>query len=212
VFVVAIDVGSPTKLGWACTGGLSGSGLDVATALAMAATRLSDGQPVALGFEAPIWTPRRSTFSRYTSSRQGFELSERRAWTATAGACALATGLGLMPWCFTEIARETNARLATTDLETFRSRQSGLFVWEAFVSGGAKAASHVGDAVLALQAFESSGLNRPSDVPGEPAVNLAAAALFASGWNIDPVEIGTPGHVVAVRAGEFGRSPTSHPI
>lgn len=66
------------------------------------------------------------------------------------------------------------------------------------MSGAAKALTHMDDAALALAAFRGRGLNHPSDLPGEPAVNIAVAALVATGWNVDIQEIGRPGHVVAV--------------
>ena len=102
-----------------------------------------------------------------------------------------------MPWCFTQIAQRTKERLATTSPIAFQER-GGLFVWEAFVSGHAKAATHMDDASLALAAFQARDLRAPSDVSDEPAINLAAAALMATGWTIDPWEIGGAGHVVAV--------------
>lgn len=198
MFVIAIDVGGPEKIGWASSDGGIGSGKDIGDVLAIAALRLSAGEPVAIGFESPIWTPRREHLSRITSRRGGAETVFNRAWSASAGSCVLAAGLGLMPWCFSQIAGQTDERHATTISTTFTAAGSGLFVWEAFVSGAAKAASHMDDAALALAAFQSRSLNQPSDVPAEPAVNLAVAALLATGWSVNLEEIGRAGHVVAV--------------
>jgi hypothetical protein len=161
------------------------------------ADALNEGIPVALGFEAPIWTPRREDLKRITSRRLGAEVTFNRAWSAGAGCGALGAALGLMPWCFTQIAQGTKKRLATTSPTAFQER-GGLFIWEAFVSGHAKSATHMDDASLALAAFQARDLQVPSDVPDEPAINLAAAALMATGWTIDPWEISGAGHVVAV--------------
>lgn len=198
MLIIAVDVGGPEKIGWASSNGRSGSGRDLDTILIDAAFALTNGTPVALGFEAPIWTPRREDLKRITSRRLGVEITFNRAWSAGAGCGALGAGLGLMPWCFTQIAALTKERSATTDPAVFAERGAGLFVWEAFVSGAAKALTHMDDAALALAAFQARGLDYPSDVPGEPAVNLAVAALLASGWDVDVGEIGRPSHVVAV--------------
>jgi hypothetical protein len=197
MLVIAIDVGGPEKIGWAASSGRSGVGSDLGSVLGEAARALDQAIPVALGFEAPIWTPRREDLKRITSRRLGAEVTFNRAWSAGAGCGALGAALGLMPWCFTQIAQHTKKRLATTSPIAFQDR-GGLFVWEAFVSGHAKAVTHMDDASLALAAFQARDLLAPSDVPDEPAVNLAAAALMATGWTIDPWEISGAGHVVAV--------------
>lgn len=198
MLVIAIDVGGPEKIGWAGSNGKTGTGRDLDTILHDAAEALTAGTPVALGFEAPIWTPRREDLQRITSRRLGAEITFNRAWSAGAGCGALGAALGLMPWCFARVAQNTECRSATTSPATFLGRGEGIFVWEAFVSGHAKAATHMDDATLALAAFQARDLTVPSDVPGEPAVNLAAAALLASGWRVDPKEIGQAGHVIAV--------------
>ncbi|WP_291539300.1 hypothetical protein [Brevundimonas sp.] len=198
MLVIAIDVGGPEKIGWASSNSRSGTGQDLDTALYDMANALNNGTPVALGFEAPIWTPRREDLKRITSRRLGAEITFNRAWSAGAGCGALGAALGLMPWCFSQIARNTNHRLATTSPIAFDERGKGLFVWEAFVSGHAKAVTHMDDASLALAAFQARDLRAPSDVPDEPAINLAAAALMATGWTLDPWEISGAGHVIAV--------------
>jgi len=198
VLVIAIDVGGPEKIGWAASDGRSGSGRDLGEVLTTAATLLSGGEGVAIGFESPIWTPRREEMGRITGRRGGAETFFNRAWSAGAGCGVLAAGLGLMPWCFTQIAGQTAERRATTIPSTFEETGGGLFVWEAFVSGAAKAATHMDDASLALAAFQARSLDQPSDIPAESAVNLAVAALLATGWQVGPHEIGQAGHVVAV--------------
>lgn len=197
MMILAIDVGGPEKIGWAASNGRSGEGRDLDTILRDVADALNDGVPVAIGFEAPIWTPRREDLKRITSRRLGAEITFNRAWSASAGCGAMGAALGLMPWCFTQIAQGTKKRFATTNPIAFQER-GGLFVWEAFVSGAAKSATHMDDASLALAAFQARGLSEPSDVPDEPAINLASAALMATGWSVDPWELSGAGHVVAV--------------
>jgi hypothetical protein len=143
-----------------------------------------------------LWTPRRADFDGFTKSRGGVEKSLSRAWTAPAGACVLACGLGLIPWVFERIARAAPNTKATVSLDQWNER-GGLFVWEAFVTGEAKRATHGEDARAALKAFETRWPYLKSDVPAEPAVNLAVAAGLAVGLAFDPAEIRAPSIVIA---------------
>jgi hypothetical protein len=195
-YVLCIDVGGPTKIGWADGDGRHGSGLQLGSALAHAGGLLHQGRPVALGFEAPIWTPRRDELSRITSSRGGAELALRRAWSASAGMCALGAALALMPWCLARLREAAPSVTATTDFDRFAAR-GGLLIWEAFISGPGKGTSHHDDATIAVSAFTARFPNIISDVPAEPAVNHAAVALTIAGFTIDADEIGRAGLVVA---------------
>lgn len=51
----------------------------------------------------------------------------------------------------------------------------------ALVPGSAKVISHLDEAFLALAAFQARALTQPSDIPSEPAVNMAETALMATG-------------------------------
>jgi hypothetical protein len=95
-FVLCIDVGGPTKIGWSNSEGNDGSGDNLGEALDYLSKYLRDGGRAALGFEAPIWTPVRPEFARITARRGGVETTYNRAWSAGAGAGALAAGLALM--------------------------------------------------------------------------------------------------------------------
>jgi transposase len=68
--------------------------------------------------EAPIWTPVRAELTRITGRRGG----------------ALAAALAVMPWYLTRIAKGAGPVATSGDLQRFLER-SGLFLWEAFVSG-----------------------------------------------------------------------------
>lgn len=197
MFTLAIDVGGPDKIGWASSDGGSGAGDTLGNALEALGNELTFQGRATIGFECPIWVPRRADLRRITSRRGGAEQVFNRAWSAGAGCGVLAAGLGLMPWCFSEIAGATDERRATTDRETFVA-SGGLFVWEAFVSGAAKATTHMDDASMALVEFAARGMDEPSDIPAEAAVNLAATALIATGWQVAASEIACAGHVIAV--------------
>ena len=103
-----------------------------------------------------------------------------------------------MPWVFERIAKAAPNTKATVKLDQWRER-GGLFVWEAFVTGVAKRATHGEDARAALEAFEGHWPDLKSDVTAEPAVNLAVAAALAAGLAIDPGEIGVPSIVIVAR-------------
>jgi hypothetical protein len=148
--VLCVDVGGPAKIGWADDEGRDGTGADLDEALDRLAALLLAGRRVALGFEAPIWTPVRVELARITSCRGGLETMYNRAWSAGAGTGALGAALALMPWCLTRIAKGAGPIATTIDLQ--RSLEGGgLFLWEAFVSGVMKVAgrTHHDDARLA---------------------------------------------------------------
>jgi hypothetical protein len=101
-----------------------------------------------------------------------------------------------MPWVFERIAKAVPNAKATIGLDRWREK-NGLFIWEAFVTGAAKRATHGEDARAALEAFDARWPDLKSDVTAEPALNLAVAAALAAGLAIDAVEIGEPCIVVA---------------
>jgi hypothetical protein len=195
-FTLAIDVGSPKNVGWASSEHPTEVHTGFDHAISRLAAHLRKEDRATIGFEAPIWTPRRTSLNDFTKARGGVERSLGRAWTAPAGACVLACGLGLMPWVFHRIAKAVPNAKATVGLDRWRER-GGLFIWEAFVTGAAKRATHGEDARAALEAFNARWPDLKSDVPAEPALNLAVAAALAAGLDIDTGEIGEPSIVVA---------------
>ncbi|MEN5080995.1 hypothetical protein ABE438_00785 [Bosea sp. TWI1241] len=197
-FVLCIDVGGPKNIGWADSTRSSGSGLELEGALDRAAALLRYGQAVALGFEAPIWTPRRAELMTITGRRGGIETTYNRAWSAGAGTGALGAALALMPWTFSRLRKAGGDVTVTVDLARFRDGGARLFVWEAFVSGIGKGASHHDDALLAVDAFAARWPDLVSDVPPEPALNHAVTAAMASGLLVDPGELAMPAIVVGV--------------
>jgi hypothetical protein len=200
-YVLCVDVGGPTKIGWANSDGLDGTGATLGAAMDWLAALLLAGRRVALGFEAPIWTPVRVELARITGRRGGVETTYNRAWSVFAGAGALASGLALMPWCLTRIAKAAGPVATTIDLQRFLEG-GGLFLWEAFVSGKMKAVgtTHHDDARLACAAFVARWPDLRSDVPIEPALNHAVSSAMASGLSIHRDELVMPALVVGVTA------------
>jgi hypothetical protein len=197
--VLCIDVGGPTKIGWSNSEGSDGTGDDLGDALDHLSKYVRDGGRAALGFEAPIWTPVRAEFARITARHGGVETTHNRAWSAGAGAGALAAGLALMPWCLARIGADAGRVPTTADLPQFQ-QNGGLFLWEAFVSGAMKVlgAKHHDDARAACQAFIARWPNITSDIPAESAVNHAISSAMAAGQMVDPRELTLPGLVLGV--------------
>lgn len=200
-YVLCVDVGGPTKIGWADSEGQDGTGANLGEALDGLATLLLTGRRVALGFEAPIWTPVRVDLARITGRRGGLETTYNRAWSAGAGTGALGAALALMPWCLTRIAKRAGSVATTIHLQRFREG-GGLFLWEAFVTGVMKVAgtTHHDDARLACEAFVARWPDLHSDIPEEPALNHAVSSAMAAGLLIHRDELMAPALVVGVTA------------
>ncbi len=113
-------------------------------------------------------------------ARQGEHI---RSWSAGAGSGALATGLVQVAWILRELHHRSGATQLHLDWSTFRE-SGGVYVWEAFVTDRAKAATHVDDAAVAVEAFMTA-LPDPEQhnavVADEP-LSLVGAAAAWSGW------------------------------
>ncbi len=118
---------------------------------------LSKERKVALGFECPLWVPVSKEPQGLTKGRR---VDGNRPWSAGAGASTLAIGASQVAWILDELRsrlRERGTPLPSVHLSLpdFLNRDSGLFLWEAFVTGTAKAAEpdHGEDALIACREF-----------------------------------------------------------
>ena len=159
--------------------------------------RLRAGRPVALGFECPLFVPLREDPVDLTRARRG---EGNRAWSAGAGSGSLATGLVEVAWLLARLRRALEPPPSlTVSWDAFASGPGGLFVWEAFVTRGAKVGSHHGDAGAAVEAFcralpDPTGANAIS----EPRVlSLVGAAALRAGWDVPPAALSAPCLVVS---------------
>jgi hypothetical protein len=120
-----------------------------------------------------------------------------RAWSATAGASSMATGLAQLAWLLHEMATRVDVRVTTQPGRW--STEAPSLLWEAFVSGTAKADrgpdGHIADARAAARGF-ATRIHRllaadASDVHvgDHRAFNLAAAAALHAELRIEPDEI-----------------------
>jgi hypothetical protein len=104
------------------------------------------------------------------------------------------------------VLAEVGARVGqvrvTLDWRSFTADPQGLFLWEAFVTGAAKKATHVEDATVAVAAFLEALPNPPGRnvVHEERVLSLIAAAALWSGITSDATLLSSP--CVVLRASE----------
>ena len=200
--ICCADIGSVAKgnFGWA---GLSGkpdgeesSGNDIRRFAAFVARSLAAEEKVALGFECPLWIPVADEPCRLTRARQG---EGNRAWSAAAGSGSLATGLAEVAWILDRIRQQSEDTKAFLDWSRFQRSQSGLFIWEAVVTGGTKSGSHELDAMAAVNAFRLAlpdPERKNAVTPMSRTRSLIGAALLWAGWSTDIRLLRTPYRVI----------------
>lgn len=188
--IFCADIGSVAKksFGWGVATDPKGQvdEYDDIDALATAvAGALALGKKVALGFECPLFVPFAEDPKLLTSARQG---EGSHPWSAGAGCGALAAGLTESVWILSKIRdRFPGVVPAFVNWRKFQASPSGLFVWEAFVTGDAKAGTHSSDAAVAIREFQrvSADLEGASAVRSDRVLSLVGAALLRSGWTHD---------------------------
>ncbi len=198
--VYAADIGSiaEKKFGWARVDTAAGAvqsersgGTEISDLVDAAARDLRAGRAVALGFECPLFVPVPDAPLRLGKRRDG---ERDRSWSAAPGAGVMATGLVQTAWILEQLRAQTTDLTAYVDWAAFATAGGGLFLWEAFVTGAAKAATHAGDAMVAAQAFVDA-LPEPlaaNAVHAERPLSLVGAALVWSGWSNDVDLLHTP--------------------
>ena len=185
--VACADVGSVAKgnFGWWSSHGEKGN---LPSSLAHhVATMLNTGIPIALGLECPLFVPLFENENSLTSARPG---ERSRPWSAGAGCGALATGIVQTTWLLQEIRRKTTSHTsAFLSWPAFATSATGLFLWEAFVTGSAKRKTHIADAKAGAKAFMQA-LPDPTRVNAvicdSGVQSLIGAALLRTGWTADP--------------------------
>ena len=198
--VACADIGSIKKqnFGWASLcGDREGSGNSIHKLAHEIAAFLAEGHKVALGFECPLWVPVPEDPARLTAGRA---VDGNRPWSAGAGTGVLATGLTETAWILREIHRQLtddgiSPPQAFLGWSKFADANTGLFLWEAFVTGDAKAANsdastdvHAADAMIACKEFVARLPNLTSKDLSEsshPVRSLIGAALLWSDWSRD---------------------------
>jgi len=189
VDIYCADIGSLQKgtFGWygQQSDGIEVSGQEMRDLAESVAQRLNAGLRVSLGFEAPMFVPLRTDPRALTRKRIG---ETDKNWIGGPGGPVLATALVQVPWILAQIREKliSDAR-ATVNWDYFCDRKARLFLWEAFVSGGAKGTSHVEDARIAVEKFADC-LPNPMmcNVIHEDSVfSILGASLLRTGWTSD---------------------------
>jgi len=195
--VVCVDIGSTTagNFGWWSSAGVGGTTPSGAAECVAAA--LNNKTAVALGFECPLFVPIAENEAALTSARPG---EGNRPWSAAAGLGSMGVGIAQVPWLLGAVRSQlTEAGTAFLEWAAFRTAGSGLFVWEAFVSGNDKRTTHIADAEAAVQAFiaalpEPQSFGRIGHIPS--VMSLIGAALVRTGWSSDVSLLETPALVI----------------
>jgi hypothetical protein len=203
--IYCADVGSipNRRFGWACTDAAGGrierhrGGAEIGDLVEIVAADIADGRAVALGFECPLYVPVPKQPLRLGAAWIG---EGNRSWSAGAGAGALATGAVQVAWILQELRQRAPAAQPFLDWEAFTSAGHGLFLWEAFVTDRAKAATHIDDATVAVTAFRDAlpDLTAANAVSADRPLSLLGTALLWSGWCDDLALLHAPCLVIKV--------------
>lgn len=148
---------------------------------------LREGQPVALGFEAPLFIPVPESPDRLGKARPCDAPSP--SWSSGVGASVLATAMVQIPWILRFIHEQVSDLRVHVQWQSFAEQQDGLLLWEAFVSGAAKGETHEEDAHSGVQAFceQLPNPGDPSAAETERPFSLLAAAAIWAGFDL-PIE------------------------
>lgn len=206
--VACVDVGK--QLGWCIrTRRRSRLGSRLGVLVRVLARDLRAGRPVALGFECPMYVPRRGSPDAALRARIG---EGSRPWCIHAGAAALVAGVGQADAVLAALKDACGTTRGTTRWSEFTAGRAPLLVWEAFVTGQkgpatimspqvVSANSHERDALAACAEFRRR-MDRgemTSDLGSEPALSLAGLHLIANGLSKDRTLLTAPCIVVKAR-------------
>jgi hypothetical protein len=157
-------------------------GTEIVELVEAVADDLAAHHHVALGFECPLFVPVPEEARRLGAARLG---ESNRSWSAGAGTGALTTGLVQAGWILRQLRERRPNDEVFLDWSAFRAARRGLFLWEAFVTDRAKAATHFDDATIAVTSFVDA-LPEPDQrnaIEAETPISLIGAAAVWSGWS-----------------------------
>lgn len=190
--IYAADIGSIKggNFGWARLDPKQGStqverndGTEIAELVDAVAHDLHVGERgVALGFECPLFVPVPKDPRRLGAARIG---EGNRPFSGGPGTAALVTGLVQAAWVLRSLRERCPEAASFLEWQEFTNAGRGLYLWEAFVTGKAKGAAHVDDALIAATTFRDALPDPPAanGVKAERPLSLIGAALLWSGWS-----------------------------
>ena len=154
---------------------------------------------VALGFECPLFVPVPRDPILLGAARPG---ERNRPWSGGPGTAAMATGLVQAAWILRELRDRCPEVTAFVDWNEFTSAGRGLLLWEAFVTGSAKGAKHVDDALIAAKTFRYALPDPPGAdaVEADEPLSLIGSALLWSGWSKELAMLHKPCLVIKASA------------
>jgi hypothetical protein len=125
------------------------------------------------------------------------------------GTAALVTGLVQTAWILRAIRARCPGAAPFLDWDDFTRAGRGLLLWEAFVTGKAKATTHIDDALIAATTFRDSLPNpaAANAVEAQSPMLLIGAALPWSGWSQVPMLLHRPCLVIKSGAPAAVRRP-----
>ncbi len=151
--------------------------------------QLVNERPVALGFEMPLFIPVAEESALVNKARPCDVNAP--AWCSPVGANVLTAGLPQVAWVLAFLREHAGDAPVSFRWDRFAELQSGLLLWEAFVTKGAKGATHEEDARIGVDAF-CGQLPSPGDANADdttrPLSLVAACALWA-GWQVEPDDL-----------------------
>lgn len=189
--IACADIGSvkSNNFGWAyLEGSKSKTGMCMVSFVDEVASSLENGQKVALGFECPLWIPVSSDPINLTKGRK---IDGNKPWSAGAGTAVLTTGLTQVAWILENLKSQLSKRKVThpfvyLDWSEFLTCETGIFIWEAFVTGKAKGTGHIDDALIACREFKDRFPDPTLNFfPEEKVRSLIGGAILWSGWSSD---------------------------
>jgi len=188
--IYAADIGSikANKFGWNCIDMNQVTSFSDSSIINFAnhmTDDLSRGKKICVGFECPLFLNLPDDPIELTSARLG---EGDRAWSASAGSCALSTGLAEVMWVFNQMASTIEGHVIPTfQFDELIHGNANLYIWEAFVSSTSKGTSHCDDARKAAEEFSKRLYKESliSDVHVIRPYSLAGAALIRSGLTKD---------------------------
>ena len=213
--IVAVDIGSvrpPSNFAWAAYDAsgriVVDKGTDPESAVSALVTGLLAGAQAVLLLEAPMSVPVPGSESDAWPALGKARCGERnRAWSARAGAGALATGLAQGAWMLSRLAVQVPGLAVTSQFDAWQSGDAQLLLAEAFVTADGKpealsAGQNFADAAaagLALLDMLDNPAALTSKVCCSPhgSFNLLAAMALRAELHIDLAELRAEVLVVA---------------
>lgn len=196
--VACVDIGSPKKgnVGWALLHGEKQlTGRDLPAFIALLEPHIRSGHTIAMGFECPLYVPKRADVATMTDCRIG---EEGLNWCGGPGASVLATGLAQTNWVLARMAEMAGSATGTTRWHEVQEGRCKFFFWEAFITSRAgvvvsidveeDVSLHERDALVGALAFRQvvvTGRQFPSDLQDEGALSLIGMHLLETGLSKD---------------------------